>query len=129
MQTPESQEISYHTDNQGSEPLRAWADFSGVFAGNRQPSGMMILQHKDNPEYPGPWQEYPNLSWIQPVFPTHGTRYPIKPDQPLILRYRLVIHQGGRPDQVSSETYWDAFNKEPALMPVFSKGQINQNTN
>ena len=82
---------------------------------------MMILQHKDNPEYPGPWQEYPNLSWIQPVFPTHGTRYPVKQDKPRILRYRLIIHKGGKPDVKTSEKYWDTFNTEPALLPVFNK--------
>jgi len=82
---------------------------------------MMILQHMENPEYPGPWQEYPDLSWIQPVFPSHNTRYPVKKDEPLILRFRLIVHKGPTPSAEVSEARWDAFNSE--LTPLFSFGK------
>ena len=118
MQTPEMQKISYFTDDQGSEPSRSWADFSGIFMGSSEASGMMILQHRENPEYPGPWQEYPDLSWIQPVFPSHNTRYPVKRDEPLVLRFRLVIHKGSTPPAELSETRWDAYNS--VIAPMFS---------
>jgi hypothetical protein len=120
MQSPDSQNISHHTDEQGSVPLRSWADFSGVFHGEHSPSGVMVLQYGKNPEYPGPWQEYPDLSWIQPVFPSHGTRYPIRKDNPLILRYRLIVHTGAKPGRYISEKRWDAFNS--VLTPLYDFG-------
>ncbi len=114
MQTPVSQDISFHTDEPGSKPLRAWSDFNGIFKGNKIASGLMVLQHKDNPEYPGTWVQYPNLAWIQPTFPTPNTRFPLNTKEPLILRYRLMIHTGGKPDKTVSEMRWDAFNTAPA---------------
>ena len=110
MQTPEKQDISYFTDNPGSKPLRAWSDFNGIFEGNKSASGLMVLQHKDNPEYPGEWREYPDLAWVQPTFPTPNTRYFLSKDAPLILRYRLIIHAGGKPTAEISKMYWDAYN-------------------
>ncbi len=121
MQTPMMQKITYFSDDQGAEPRRSWADFSGIFRGSNEASGIMILQHMENPEYPGPWQEYPDLSWIQPVFPSHNTRYPVKKDEPLILRFRLIVHKGPTPSAEVSETRWDAFNSE--LTPLFSFGK------
>ena len=85
MQTPEDQEITYFTDEDNENPVRAWADFNGIFEGSNSKSGLMILQHQSNPEYPGAWVEYPNLSWVQPTFPTPNTRYPLSTENPLIL--------------------------------------------
>lgn len=110
MMRPESQEISFFTDETGSKPIRAWSDFNGIFKGNNSVSGLMVLQHKDNPEYPGDWVEYPNLAWVQPTFPTAGTRYPLSVKNPLVLRYRLIIHTGEKPDIGISEKLWEAFN-------------------
>ncbi|MBY5958502.1 PmoA family protein [Membranicola marinus] len=112
MQTPEEQEISYFTDEPGGSPSRAWADFNGIFEGNEAKSGLMILQHKSNPEYPGDWVEYPNLSWIQPTFPTPKSRYRLSLTEPLVLRYRFVVHAGGEPTPDVSKAYWDAYNSQ-----------------
>lgn len=51
---PESQQIQTHTDPPGSVPRRAWSDLSGIFAGSAL-SGLTVLQHAGNPEYPGDW--------------------------------------------------------------------------
>ena len=75
MMTPKSQSLSYHTDEVGNIPRRAWSDLSGVFTGNEAYSGITVFQHNENPEYPGQWVEYPELSWVQPTFPSNGTRY------------------------------------------------------
>jgi len=121
MMTPESQGISFFTDETNSKPVRAWSDFNGIFAGNKSVSGLMVLQHKDNPEYPGDWVQYPNLAWVQPTFPTSGTRYPLSKEKSLILRYRLIIHTGGNPDVVISEKSWDAFNDALAPLTAFDR--------
>ena len=117
MQLPESQEISYFTEEDNSKPLRAWSDLSGKFKGADSASGLMVLQHQGNPDYPGDWVEYPNLSWVQPTFPASGTRYSLEKDEPLILRYRLVIHTGGKPDEDISKMRWDAFHE--SVSPIF----------
>ena len=110
MQTPLAQEISYYSDPEDSNPLRTWSDFNGIFEGNESSSGLMVLQHKDNPEYPGNWVEYPNLAWVQPTFPSTGTRYPLSKDDSLVLRYRLIVHDGEKPSIDISEKRWDAYN-------------------
>lgn len=112
MQSPEEQDITYHTDDAGSEPLRAWSDFSGFFKGNESKSGLMVLQHKENPEYPGAWRDYPDLAWVQPTFPTPETRYLLSTDETLVLRFRLIIHSGGRLPETTYMESWDAYHME-----------------
>jgi hypothetical protein len=116
MQTPEEQEISYFTDKPDSNPVRAWSDFNGIFEGNKSKSGLMVLQHGKNPEYPGAWQEYPDLAWVQPTFPSPGSRYKLSKKIPLILWYRLIIHNGGKPGDDISKVRWDAYNSK--LAPI-----------
>jgi hypothetical protein len=110
METPQKQAISYYSDKPGASPARSWADFNGIFEGNQSASGLMILQYHDNPEYPGAWVEYPNLSWVQPTFPTSGTRFLLSKESPLTLRYRFIVHQGGKPDDAVSAKRWDAYH-------------------
>jgi hypothetical protein len=110
MQTPEKQDISYFTDEKDANPLRAWSDFNGIFEGNNSVSGMMVLQHKDNPEYPGEWRDYPDLAWVQPTFPIPDTRLLLSKEVPLILRYRLIIHSGEKPSDEFAKMSWDAYN-------------------
>jgi len=110
MQTPEKQDISYFTDKTGSAPQRAWSDFNGIFEGSKTTSGLMVLQHKENPGYPGVWRDYPGLAWVQPTFPTPNTRYKLSTETPLVLQYRLIIHNGGKPDKSTSEKKWDAYH-------------------
>ena len=121
MQTPELQDISYFTDGANSKPLRAWSDFNGIFEGNKTASGLMVLQHQDNPDYPGSWMEYPDLAWVQPTFPTQNTRYLLSTEEPLILRYRLIIHAGGKPDEDTSVMSWDAYHETVAPLYTFKK--------
>lgn len=90
----EDQEIRFHTDDQAVTPRLAWAELSGVFAGGQRLTGLSVFQHPSNPDYPGDWVEYPELNWFQPTFPAAGTRYGLKVGEPLILRFRLWMHEG-----------------------------------
>ena len=119
MMTPESQEISSFTDEADSKPLRAWSDFNGIFEGAKSTSGLMVLQHQDNPDYPGDWVEYPNLAWVQPTFPSSGTRYLLDTAESLVLRYRLIIHTGGEPGKDISEKRWDAYHETSTPLYIF----------
>ena len=110
MMTPKEQKISYHNDVEGQVPRRSWSDLSGIFAGNEEASGMTVFQHKDNTEYPGEWIEYPDLSWVQPTFPTSKTRYELIPGEQLILRFRVFLHSGMTPDVQVLNQLWDEYN-------------------
>lgn len=107
--TPPAQVISIFTNPPAARPLRAWADLSGLFAGGGVPSGLSLMPHPQNPEYSGEWVQFPNISWCQPAFPASGTRYSLRRGQPLVLRYRLWVHAGGRPDDGVLGGLWDAF--------------------
>ena len=70
---------------------RTWAALSGVPPGATAPVQVGIVQDERNPQFPGDWVQYPNLNWLQPTFPSRGTAFALRPGEPLVLRYRLVI--------------------------------------
>ena len=86
-----NQKIVPFTDPVGVKPRLAWAERGGTSRDGR-PVSLTILQSPGNPDYPGDWVQYANLSWIQPTFPAAGTRWTIGKDRPVVLRYRLWIH-------------------------------------
>jgi hypothetical protein len=114
MATPQDQEISVFTDVAGAKPRRAWADLSGIFAGKRTASGLAVIQHADNPDYPGDWVQYPELSWCQPTFPAPGSRHPLPLGKPVVLRYRLWIHNSGKPSAEAVSIAWEALHASEA---------------
>lgn len=113
LATPQDQRITLHTDPPDIVPRRAWSDLSGVFPGAATASGLSLLQHRDNPGYPADWVQYPELSWVQPAFPSPGTRHPLPPGRPLVLRYRLLVHPGGTPPPTTLARLWDAWHACP----------------
>lgn len=102
-------QVVLHTDEPDAEPRRAWGDSVGTRPGGKGPVGLAVFQHASNPGYPGQWIQYPALPWFQPTFPAAGTRYVLKKNEPLVLKYRLWIRRGG---VVSPEEYarrWDEY--------------------
>lgn len=72
---------------------RAWGDYSAVFEGSDLREGVAVLEHKDNPDYPNEWRQYPTLNFFQPAWP--GGRMVDAPEgAPIVLRYRLWVHEG-----------------------------------
>ena len=86
-----NQKIAPFTDPLGTKARLAWAERGGTSREGR-PVALTILQYPRNPDYPGDWVQYPDISWIQPTFPAPGTRYTIGKDRPMVLRYRLWVH-------------------------------------
>ena len=125
MATPQSQQIIVHSDASDSTPLRAWSDLSGVFqeaGGTGGAAGLLVLQHRSNPDYPGDWIQYPELSWCQPTFPSAGERYPLTPGRALVLRYRLWIHgevSQGEIDKIA-KGQWDFYHGSRTILPQFT---------
>lgn len=78
-----------------------WLDLSGTFNASAvqnvvaepKQSGMTILCHPTIPGFPRPWILRRARSMQNPVFPGQ-TPVAVPMDQPLILRYRIVLHRG-----------------------------------
>jgi hypothetical protein len=121
MATPASQDISVHTDPTNAVPRRAWSNLSGVFGAASTASGLSVFQYLHNPDYPGDWIQYPNLSWCQPTFPAAGARYALPPGKPLELHFRLLIHKGPKPSDDLAAKLWDAFQASDTAVPQFSE--------
>ncbi len=69
-----------------------WLDFTGHFNENNI-SGITILAHETVPDYPSPWILRRKGSAQNAVFPGRKT-VQVGCDEPLVLRYRLIIHRG-----------------------------------
>jgi hypothetical protein len=70
-----------------------WMDFSGKFDAGPDISGITILCSTGMPDYPEPWILRQKGSMQNIVFPGQE-RIDIPMNKPLILRYRLIIHNG-----------------------------------
>lgn len=103
------QEIIFHTDPTNTAPRMAWAGLSGKFDDAPQSSGIVVLQHAANPNYPGDWVKFPEINWFQPTFPASGTRYELKKGEPLVLRFRLWLRRGAKAGEESCAARWRAY--------------------
>jgi hypothetical protein len=114
------QEITFHTDPTTAAPRMAWAELFGIFGDAPQPSGMVVLQHSANPDYPGDWVKFPELNWFQPTFPASGTRYELKKGAPLVLRYRLWLHRAAKASEADCASQWRAYHSAstPNSLPI-----------
>ncbi|MDR2756918.1 MAG: PmoA family protein [Planctomycetaceae bacterium] len=74
-------------------------------------SELTIFEKTTNPDYSGELIQYPNLNWFQPTFPKSGTRYSLKKDKPLTLRYQLWLHNAADNDNAKKEA-WQIFQNE-----------------
>ena len=104
--------IVKHTDPQHATPRRAWADLVGTPSNGTKVVGIAMFQKQSNTQYPGAWIDYPELPWLQPTFPSAGTRYILKKEKPLVLQYRLWIHQGGKLSDADYVDCWRDFQTD-----------------
>jgi hypothetical protein len=86
-----------------------WMDFSGTFGKNGLKSGVSILCHPKTPNYPAPWILRQVTSMQNVVFPGRE-RIVLKMEKPVILKYCLVVHNGG-PDAVDFARLQEEYNK------------------
>ena len=70
------QEISFHTDATNDQPRMAWAELSGKFSATAQPSSLVVLQHRANPDYPGDWVKFPESELVSTHVP--GERHALR---------------------------------------------------
>ncbi len=69
-----------------------WMNFSGTFGPSDQESSLAILCHPSTPNYPAPWILRQQTSMQNIVFPGRN-RVELSMEQPIVLRYRLLIHE------------------------------------
>lgn len=74
-----------------------WMDFSGSFGTTDHRNGLAILCHPETPNYPAPWILRQKTSMQNIVFPGRD-RVEIAMDQPTVLKYRLIVHEGNAKD-------------------------------
>ncbi|MFW5657183.1 MAG: DUF6807 family protein [Bacteroidota bacterium] len=70
-----------------------WMDLQGNFVSGKKTKGMTIMVHEDNPYPINDWILRKKNSMQNPVFPGSSKFY-IPEFKPLMLKYRLVIHNG-----------------------------------
>ncbi len=109
------QQIVFHTDAAGAVPRRAWAELSGLVTGGKMSSGLAIFQKPTNPDYPGDWVQYPEINWFQPTFPAAGSRFVLRKEQPLVLKYRLWLH-AGKAGEDNLADLWTAYAHPPTVI-------------
>lgn len=78
-----------------SIPACEWMDISGSIGKNGSAAGLTILCNPKNPGFPNPWILRAKKSMQNAVFPHPGAKaIPLSNKKPIVLRYRLVIHDG-----------------------------------
>jgi hypothetical protein len=70
-----------------------WMDFSGKFGVGSELSGITILCHPSMPDYPESWILRKRGSMQNVVFPGQQ-RINLPMDESMVLRYRIIIHNG-----------------------------------
>jgi hypothetical protein len=96
------------------KPTR-WVDLTGpIEDGSTTYGGAMILDHPDNPHHPTVARIHPTTLPFFCFVPAHDEPVTIRADTPLVLRYRIVIHDG-RPDRQRNERVWRDFVDPPRV--------------
>lgn len=80
---------------QGPVAASPWIDVTGTNENGRL-AGVAMLTHPTTPGFPPPWILRRSRSMQNAVYPG-PTPVPLPQTDPLVLRYRLVIHRGGVP--------------------------------
>jgi len=88
-------------------PGEPWYDFTIQLTGSRKVLGAAVIDHQKNP--PTLWHNSRTLWMLNPSITGVGP-VTIKPENPLTLRYRVVIHDGPPPTELLQKlsTEWRA---------------------
>jgi hypothetical protein len=89
-----------------------WMDFSADFSGGRSDSGLTILCHPRNPNFPEPWILRQKGSMQNVVFPGQNKIF-LPVDKPVFLRYRIIIHNGSAESLDIPELQSEYANTDP----------------
>ncbi len=89
-----------------------WIDFTGRL-GAEGWGGILAIEHPANPRYPNGVRVHPSMAFFSTTL-VQPDAYTIKKGEPLVLRYRLVIHDG-KPDKALAERLAADFASPPTV--------------
>ena len=106
-----------------------WMDFTADFGKDENQSGVTLFCHPGNAGYPQKWILRQKSSMQNVVFPGQYT-VPIPEDKPLVLRYRLMIHNGLSIEEINSfekEYHQQAIDLSKGLVAYYPFDGSSQN--
>ena len=98
-------------ESNASTPSAAWVFGTWNDTTTGKKMELTVFEKADNPDYPGEYIEYPDIQWFQPTFPKKGTRYTLKKDETLVLRYQLWLHEATYDDAAKIDA-WKEYQTE-----------------
>jgi len=78
-------------------PSEPWYDYTIKLKSDQKTIGVAVIDHPLNP--PTRWHNSRSLWMLNPCITTFGS-LTIEPDAPMVLRYRVVVHDGPTPTEV-----------------------------
>lgn len=78
-------------------PSEPWYDYTIKLKSDEKTIGVAVIDHPLNP--PTRWHNSRSLWMLNPCITTYGP-LTIEPDAPMVLRYRVVVHDGPTPTDV-----------------------------
>jgi len=98
-----------HDRVEGDQKPARWVDLTGPIAsGSNRYAGAAMLDHPSNINHPTPARIHPTRLPFFCYVPSHDVPVTIGTAEPLVLKYRIVIHDG-HPDAERNERLWRAF--------------------
>ncbi|MGD9853789.1 MAG: PmoA family protein [Planctomycetaceae bacterium] len=95
----------------GNHTRPHWTDAYGTLQG--RPCGVAVLQHPSNPRFPSPVRLHPDKPYFV-YTPVVLGELTIAPEQPLISRYRYVVHDE-LPDAEALNAAWADYAEPPEV--------------
>lgn len=90
-----------------------WFDFTGRLP-NARWGGLLVIEHPSNPRYPNRLRIHPSMPFVSSTL-VQTAPYTLKKGEPLVLRYRLVAHNG-KPDKALAERLAADFQSPPTVV-------------
>ena len=97
---------AFRDDDGAAWVFGIWKD-----AASERTMELTVFEKADNPDYPGEYIHYLDIQWFQSTFPAKGTRFLLKKNETLTLRFRLWIHEATADDTVKKAA-WKEFQEE-----------------
>jgi len=89
-----------------------WVDYTGPLGADGW-GGILVIEHPSNPRYPNRVRVHPSMCFFSTTL-CQTAPYTMKKGEPLVLRYRLVLHDG-KPDKALAERLAADFVQPPKV--------------
>jgi len=96
----------------GNATNARWVDYTGPLPGNHW-GGIILMDHPSNPRHPNRVRIHPTMCFFSATL-VQTAPYTIERDKPLVLRYRLALHDG-KPDRALAERLFADFAHPPKV--------------